>query len=82
MVISYTGYGIQFDSCSEFSLPKDTVDKNVIIFGVDMGSYVHIRNNKKNILTIGKSLTQGLDDTKLIADAKCYSAILWLNITA
>ena len=47
-----------------------------------MGSYVHIRNNKKNILTIGKSLTQGLDDTKLIADAKCYSAILWLNITA
>ena len=63
MVIIYTGYGIQFDSCSEFSLPNDRVDKNVIIFGVDMSSYVHINNNKKDILTTGKSLTQGLNDT-------------------
>ena len=47
-----------------------------------MSSYVHINNNKKDILTTGKSLTQGLDDTQLIADAKCYSAIFWLNITA
>ena len=32
----YTGYGIGFDSRSGFSLPDVSMDKNVIIFGVDM----------------------------------------------
>ena len=32
----YTGYGIGFDSRSRFSLPDVSMDKNVIIFVVDM----------------------------------------------
>ena len=63
-------YGIQFDSRLEFSLPDDSVGKNVIIFGVDLTPSVHIDNKKNNILIIKKSLTQGLDDTTLTAEAQ------------
>ena len=44
--------------------------KNVIIFGDDMTSSVHIDNKKKDILTLGKAPTQGLDDTMLTAKAQ------------
>ena len=43
--------------------------KNVIIFGVDMSSSVHIDNKKKDILILGKGQTQELDDTTLTAEA-------------
>ena len=43
---------------------------NVIIFGADMSSYVHVDNKKKNILILGEGLTQGVDDTTLTAEAK------------
>ena len=43
----FSGYGIGFDSHSEISLPDGCVGKNVIIFGVDMNSLVHIDNKKK-----------------------------------
>ena len=33
-----SGYGIGFDSPSEFSLPNGTTGKSVIIFGADMNS--------------------------------------------
>ena len=55
---------------SEFSLPDGSVDKNVIIFGVDMSSYVHIDNKKKDILILSIGPTQGLDDTTWTAEAK------------
>ena len=41
--------------------------KNVIIFGADMSSSVHIDNKYKNILILGEETTQGLDDTTLTA---------------
>ena len=44
--------------------------KNIIIFGADMSSYVHVDNKKKNILILGEGLTQGVDDTTLTAEAK------------
>ena len=44
--------------------------KNVIIFGDDMTSSVHIENKKKDILILGKAPTQGLDDTMLTAKAQ------------
>ena len=53
----YTGYGIGFDLRSEFSLPDDSVGKNVIVFGVNMSSSVHINNKKKEILILGKGPT-------------------------
>ena len=49
----YSSYDIEFDSRSEFSLPHFSVGKNVIILGVDISSFVHIDNKKKNILILG-----------------------------
>ena len=43
------------------------VGRNVIIFGVDMGSSSHIDNKKKDIFILGKGATQGLEHT-LTAD--------------
>ena len=57
--------GIGFDSRSEFLLPDWTMGKNVIIFGADMNSSVHVDNKEKDILILGEGPTQGLDDTKL-----------------
>ena len=56
----YTGYCIGFDSRSEFLFTDGSYGKNVIIFGADMSSSVHV----------GKAPTQGLDDTTLTAEAK------------
>ena len=44
--------------------------KNVIIFGADMSSSVHIENKIKDILILGEGQTQRLDDTTLTAEAK------------
>ena len=44
--------------------------KNVIIFGVDMSSAVHINSQKKDILILVKGTAQGLDDTELAAEAQ------------
>ena len=70
----YTGYSIQYyfiiailsDLHSEFSLPDISVGKNVIIFGIDIISSVHIDNKKKYILILGKGPTQEFDDTTVI----------------
>ena len=62
---SYSGYGIGFDSCIEYSLLDGSVDKNVIIFGTDTSTSVHIDNKGKDILVFGESPTQGLNNTTL-----------------
>ena len=54
----YCGYGIGFDSRSEFSITCGSIGKNVIIFGVDMSPSVHIDNKNKDILILGEGLTQ------------------------
>ena len=43
--------------------------KNVITFGDDMSSSVHIDDKVKVILILGKVPTQGLDDTTLTVEA-------------
>ena len=55
----YSGYSIGFDSRSEFSLPDGCMGKNVIKFGVDMSSCVHIDNEGKDILILAIGSTQG-----------------------
>ena len=50
----YSGYGIGFDGI-EF-------DKNVIIFGADMSSSVHIDNKNKDISILGKGPMQKLSE--------------------
>ena len=45
-------------------------EKNIIIFGADMSSSVHIDNKNKDILILGEGPAQELDDTTLTAEAK------------
>ena len=66
----YSGYGIGFDSRSEFSLSDGSIGKNVIIIGVDMSSSVHINNKEKDFLVLDTGPTQGLDDVTLTAEAQ------------
>ena len=66
----YTGYGIGFDSCSEFLFIDGSFGKNVIIFGADISSFVHMDNKVKYFLILGEGLPQGLDDTTLTVEAK------------
>ena len=44
--------------------------KNVTIFGVDISSFVHIDNKRKDILIFGIPPKQRLDDTMLAAEAQ------------
>ena len=57
---------------SEFSLPNECMRRNVIIFGADMSSYVHVDNQKNDILTLLEGPIQGLDDTVLSVDTKYH----------
>ena len=43
----YSGYGIGFDR-KQFFLFGNKIGRNVIIYGVDMSSYPHIENKKKD----------------------------------
>ena len=65
-----SGYSIEFGLRPEFSLSDGSVGKNVIIFGVDMSSSVHIGNKGKDILILCKDPTQGLVNTTLTAEAQ------------
>ena len=55
---------------SELSLPDGSMDKNVIIFGVDMSSSVQIDNKARDILIFSIGPTQGLGDATLTAEAQ------------
>ena len=67
----HSGYGIGFDRRSSFSFPSGRFSQNVLIFGANMSSSIHIDNKKKDILVLGRGPTQGLENT-LIAE-KMYS---------
>ena len=45
----YTGYGIWFDTPSKFLFTDGSYGKNVMIFGADISSSVHIDNKGKDI---------------------------------
>ena len=64
----YSGYGIGFDRGGSFSFPGVGFGSNVIIFGVDMSSSVHVDSNGKDILILGKGPTQGLGEHSLTAE--------------
>ena len=67
----YSGYRIGFDRRSRFSFPGGGFGQNVLIFGADMSSSIHIDNKKKDILVLGKGPTQGLEHT--LTAEKMYS---------
>ena len=65
------GYHVGFSLRSEFLLIDGSVGKNVIIFWVNISSSVHIDNRKEDVFWIlSKGPTQGLDDTRLTAEAQ------------
>ena len=67
----YSGYGIGFGKRGSFSFPGGGFGSNVIIFGVDMSSSVHV-DNKKQHFNYWKGPTQGLGAHSLTAE-KMYS---------
>ena len=50
--VDNSGYGIGFDRKEFFSI-GDEAGRNVVIFGVDMSSFSHIDNKKKDVLILG-----------------------------
>ena len=67
----YTGYGIGFDSRSEFLFTNGIYGKNVIIFVADMSSSLYVENKSKVTLILLERLTQRSNDMALTAEAKC-----------
>ena len=61
----YFGYGIVFDAHGGFLLSNGSRFGKNVIFGADTNSLVHIDDKMKDILILGKGLTDGLDDTML-----------------
>ena len=49
----YSGYGIGFDRRLSFSFTGGGFGQNVLIFGADMSTSIHIDNKKKDILVLG-----------------------------
>ena len=76
---NYKGYGICFDERSEFGHTitegghAHTTDaRNVLIFGADMSSSVHVTNRANHIYLMGTCLTQGINDTTIYAEKNFY----------
>ena len=70
----YSDYGIGFDRRSSFSFTGGEFGQNVLIFGVDMSTPIHI-DNKKNDIVLGRGPTQRLEST--LTAEKMYS----INLT-
>ena len=49
----YTSYSTGFDSCLDILFTDGSYGKNVINFGVDMSSSVHVNNKGRHILIAG-----------------------------
>ena len=58
-------YGTEFDSPLHISVPTCDWAKNVVVFGEDNRSLVHIYNKKNYIFFLGKGTTQELDNTTI-----------------
>ena len=72
---NYTGYGLCFDEGGEFghtvkqgNFNGTTNARNVIIFGVDMSSSIHVTNRANSIYVMGKEFIQGINDTTIYAE--------------
>ena len=68
----YSGYGTGFDRRSSFSFPGGGFGQNIIYFGADMNSSIHIDSKGKDILILERGLTQELGEHSSTAE-KIYS---------
>ena len=53
---------MELDLIESFSFPGGGYGQNVIIFGADMNSSIHVDNKGKDILILGIGPTQGLGE--------------------
>ena len=67
----YSGYETGFNRRGSFSFPGGGFGNTVIIFEVNMSSSIYVDNKRKNILTLGKGPTQGLEH--ILTTEKIYS---------
>ena len=67
----YSGYETGFNRRGSFSFPGGGFGSTVIIFEVNMSSSIYVDNKRKNILTLGKGPTQGLEH--ILTTEKIYS---------
>ena len=78
----YSGYATGFNWHETFSV-ANVFGKNEVFFGANMSSSVHVGNNKKDILTLGVGLAQGLDNTTLTSEKRylisCTESVVSLN---
>ena len=56
-------------------MPQGSWGKSAAIFDVDISSYVHVDNKKKDILVVDDEPTQILDYVKITAEAKDHTNI-------
>ena len=77
---NYTGYGLCFDESGEFchtvrqgNFDRTTNAKNVITFGVDISSSIHVTNRANNIYVMSKGFIQGINDTTIYAEKLFYN---------
>ena len=54
----YSGYGIGFDRRSSYSFPSGRFGQNVLIFGADISTSIHIDNKGKDISTWKRTNTR------------------------
>ena len=66
----YSGYGIGINSRSQSSWTDGSWGKNVIIFGADVSSSLHVDNKKESILVLGERPMQSFGNTTITAEDK------------
>ena len=66
----YSSCDIGFDSRLVFSWTDESTGKDIIIFGVDNSSSVHIDGRNKNILVLAEGPTQGLDNAAITGKSR------------
>ena len=59
-----------------FSFSAGGFGKNLIVFGADVSSFVHVDNKKKYILILGEGRTRELDDKTLTVEKSIQSILL------
>ena len=65
-----SAYDIGFDARSQLLFPDGSWAENVIIFGVENSSSVHVDNKKKDIVDLGEGPIQGLGDATGTTEVK------------
>ena len=84
---NYAGYGLCFDEGNEFghtvrqgNFNCITDARNIIIFGVDTSSSIHVTNRTNNIYVMGRGIIQGINDTTIYAEKLFHNNFTELGV--